>query len=236
MESSKGDKMHGIKGQPAFAVGQVWRTRDGQKVLVDEISDNARDPYPIRGIVGGAPQSWDGEGRFGVDVMQDEHLDLLTCIRYETIADVIEAGSEALRTCTLHPANEITGDGSGTALPHIVESAIHSIAAEHQAALLMEVDGYESLAGVLREAYAQAATGKGRERHAQGEPFDRQVMQIGADKFGIGSLLFQAFKKSEESQRLDDDRAIKELLGSINYLAGAVIAIRRRAAAEGRAK
>lgn len=92
----------------------------------------------------------------------------------------------------------------------------------------MNVPGYESLARVLEMAYNQAAIGKGVERHAKGQSFDRQVMQTGADQFGVGALLFQAFKKSEESQRLDHDRAINELLGAICYLAGAVIAMERK--------
>ncbi len=95
---------------------------------------------------------------------------------------------------------------------------------DHQ--IEMNIAGYESLADVLQRAYNQAAVGKGVERHsAAGEPFHEQVMQIGAAKFGHGALLFQAFKKSEESQRLPHDRAINELLGAINYLAGAVIAL-----------
>lgn len=88
----------------------------------------------------------------------------------------------------------------------------------------MNTPGYEKLADVLQRAFDQAASGKGKERHAQGEPFHEQVMQIGARKFGVGSLLFQAFKKSEESQRLPLDRGVNELLGAIVYLAGAVIA------------
>jgi hypothetical protein len=88
----------------------------------------------------------------------------------------------------------------------------------------MNEPGYEKLADVLQRAFDQAASGKGKERHAQGEPFHEQVMQIGARKFGVGSLLFQAFKKSEESQRLEGQRGVNELLGAIVYLAGAVIA------------
>jgi len=90
------------------------------------------------------------------------------------------------------------------------------------------VPGYEQLASVLERAYQQAAVGKGAQRHVNaGEPFHEQVMQIGAKRFGVGCLLFQAFKKSEEAQRLPVDRAVAELLGAINYLAGAVIAIER---------
>ena len=91
----------------------------------------------------------------------------------------------------------------------------------------MNIKGYEKLADVLSRAYNQAAIGKGKERHAQGEPFHEQVMLIGAAKFGAGALLYQAFKKSEESQRLPHDRAVAEILGAINYLAGAVIALER---------
>ena len=94
----------------------------------------------------------------------------------------------------------------------------------------MNEPGYERLADVLARAYDQAARGKGKERHADSDPFHEQVMQIGARKFGVGSLLFQAFKKSEESQRMPLDRGVNELLGAIVYLAGAVIA---REAAEG---
>lgn len=87
------------------------------------------------------------------------------------------------------------------------------------------VPGYERLADVLARAYAQAAIGKGAERHSRGEPFHHQVIIEGARRFGTGALLFQAFKKSEESQRLPKDRAIAEILGAINYLAAAVIAL-----------
>ena len=90
---------------------------------------------------------------------------------------------------------------------------------------VMDVPGYEKLQDVLERAYQQAAIGKGKERHANNEPFHEQVMQTGAQRFGHGALLFQAFKKSEESQRLPLDRAVNELLGAINYLAGAVIAL-----------
>lgn len=96
-----------------------------------------------------------------------------------------------------------------------------------EGAFFLQATGYESLAMVLQRAFVQAAHGKGKERHAQGEAFDHQVMQDMARRFGVGALLGQAFKKSEESQRLPQDRAVNELLGAINYLAGAVIALER---------
>lgn len=94
--------------------------------------------------------------------------------------------------------------------------------------VVLAAEGYEALALVLQRAFQQAAHGKGKERHARGEPFEQQVMADGARRFGVGGLLFQAFKKSEESQRLPHDKAVTELLGAINYLAGAVIELDRQ--------
>lgn len=98
---------------------------------------------------------------------------------------------------------------------------------------LLGAEGYETLLAVFVRALFQAAHGKGKERHAAvGEPFEGQMMQDMARRFGVGALLGQAFKKSEESQRLPHDRAVAELLGAINYLAGAVIAMERAKPAE----
>ena len=66
-----------------------------------------------------------------------------------------------------------------------------------------------------------------------GESFEKQVMQDGAKRFGVGALLFQAYKKSEESQRLPLGRAVNELLGAMVYLAGAVIRLEADAADKG---
>lgn len=87
----------------------------------------------------------------------------------------------------------------------------------------LDVPGYYSLADVLARAFDQAAKGKGDERHANGLPFDQQPMQATAQKFGVGFLLGQATKKAEESQAMPHDAAVHEILGAINYLAGAVI-------------
>jgi len=89
------------------------------------------------------------------------------------------------------------------------------------------VPGYASLADVLHRAYGQAAIGKGAERHAQALPFDQQPMQQLCDLYGVGFALGQAGKKSQEAQRLPTEAAIRELLGAINYLAGAVIYMER---------
>ena len=90
-----------------------------------------------------------------------------------------------------------------------------------------DVPGYTSLASVFQRAYDQAAKHKGAERHANDKPFHEQPMQTVANHHGIGFILGQASKKSIEAQgmleRGDPDKAIHELLGAINYLAGAII-------------
>lgn len=96
-----------------------------------------------------------------------------------------------------------------------------------QAVADLDAEGYESLHSVLRRAFIQASHGKGKERHAQNLPFDNQPMQRLIDLYGVGFALGQAAKKAQESQRLPHDKAVAELLGAINYLAGAVIAMER---------
>lgn len=98
-------------------------------------------------------------------------------------------------------------------------------AERHDADIIRCVPGYASLADVLNRAFDQAARGKGAERHAQGQPFDRQPMQDLIRLHGIGFATGQASKKAQEAHRLPRDRAVAELLGAINYLAGAIIAI-----------
>ena len=84
-------------------------------------------------------------------------------------------------------------------------------------------DNYASLSNVFRRAYDQASSGKGQERHGQDLPFAKQPMQLIQDLCGEGFALGQAMKKMQESQRLPHDAAIRELLGAINYIAGAII-------------
>lgn len=85
--------------------------------------------------------------------------------------------------------------------------------------------GYEALGLALGQAVAQAARGKGSERHSyDGEAFSDQLIfeiprRLGA--CGSGFLLGQAVKKIYESVRLEPERARAEILGAINYLATA---------------
>ena len=87
----------------------------------------------------------------------------------------------------------------------------------------LSVPGYDNLADVLDRAYAQAASGKGKDRHADGKPFDRQPMQMIQDLVGEGFALGQAIKKCQESTRMEPEAAVRELLGAIVYIAGAII-------------
>ena len=87
-------------------------------------------------------------------------------------------------------------------------------------------DDYKTLSDVLERAYQQAAHGKGKERHANNLPFNRQPMQTISQLVGSADgLRYQAIKKIQEAGRMDKDAAVKELLGAINYIAGVIIYI-----------
>ncbi len=86
-------------------------------------------------------------------------------------------------------------------------------------------EGYEALGLALGEAVAQAARGKGADRHAEsGEKFSDQLIMSIPKRLGLGGECFclgQALKKICESRRLPQARARAELLGAVNYLAAA---------------
>lgn len=89
---------------------------------------------------------------------------------------------------------------------------------------------YQSLRAVLDAAYYQAAHGKGKERHAKGQPFHEQRMQSISHLIGTErGMAFQVIKKLTEGMDLPDPGAReRELLGAINYLAGMVVYFRNQ--------
>lgn len=92
--------------------------------------------------------------------------------------------------------------------------------------LIDDGDNYDILRSILNEAYDQAATGKGRERHANGKPWDEQpIAEIGR-MVGTGFNTGQAIKKLQESSRMEGEIAVRELLGAIVYAASAIMLIR----------
>ena len=95
---------------------------------------------------------------------------------------------------------------------------------------LSDITGpYSSLWSVLMAAFDQASQGKGRERHAEDKPFDKQDICQEARDLGLAFPLGQARKKLKESLKLLDikgpEAAIAECLGAINYAAAAVIVL-----------
>ncbi len=93
------------------------------------------------------------------------------------------------------------------------------------------VPGYEPLARVLGLAYDQSAKGKGKERHANENPFLKQpIMEIGRM---LGSTadgeFYQVIKKVQEASNMvargNASAAKAELLGAIVYSAAAYLLI-----------
>lgn len=89
-------------------------------------------------------------------------------------------------------------------------------------------DHYTTLRDILNEAYDQAATGKGKDRHANDRPWSAQpIAEIGR-MVGVGFNLGQAMKKLQEASRMEGEAAVRELLGAIVYAASAIMLIREQ--------
>jgi hypothetical protein len=88
-------------------------------------------------------------------------------------------------------------------------------------------EGYERLGEVFELAIEQAAKGKGRKRHSNGEPFDKQqICWIPKQQGSVDFCTGQAVKKCLEINRLIGiSSRIDELLGAINYIAAAIIVL-----------
>mgnify|MGYP003627207435 CR=1 FL=1 len=85
---------------------------------------------------------------------------------------------------------------------------------------------YDSLEVVLKAAFNQAASGKGKERHAgNGLSFTDQPMQTISKLLNTSDgLAFQAIKKVTEAKGMQTfEQKERELLGAINYIAGIII-------------
>lgn len=87
---------------------------------------------------------------------------------------------------------------------------------------------YVELERILNDAYDFAARGKGEERHGNGGlPWSQQRIHTIGNELGTGFAIGQAVKKLFESEGLDDDAAVREILGAITYAASAVYLIRQ---------
>lgn len=83
---------------------------------------------------------------------------------------------------------------------------------------------YERPARVLDDALDQVMHGKGKQRHATDEPFEKQGM-IRRNKVHRGGCLFQAAKKVEESERMNNGDKRRELLGAIMHIVGEIMTL-----------
>jgi hypothetical protein len=92
---------------------------------------------------------------------------------------------------------------------------------------------YIRLEEILEGAYNQSASGKGKERHSNGEAFEEQQICEIARRLKEGGIiagpLYQAVKKCYEACRLlmtkGKEAAIIELRGAIVYISAAILLI-----------
>jgi hypothetical protein len=89
---------------------------------------------------------------------------------------------------------------------------------------------YAPLEAELAAALSQSSEGKGKERHANDKPFDRQpIAEIGrivGPGFNTGQAMKKAGEATQMFQRGEVDKAIHELHGAIVYLASACMLMR----------
>jgi hypothetical protein len=88
---------------------------------------------------------------------------------------------------------------------------------------------YKILHCILDDVAEQLENGKGKERHADDAPFEKQssleIMRR-VKESTASPALFQAVKKIYESTRLNNPHAIQELQGAIGYLVMAIILLK----------
>jgi len=85
-------------------------------------------------------------------------------------------------------------------------------------------ENYESLHRVLMQALDQAQSGKGKERHADGNRFENQPICVIGRRKGYGFTEGQVWKKIlEVDNLLTIDAKIREMLSIIVYAAADII-------------
>ena len=85
-------------------------------------------------------------------------------------------------------------------------------------------DGYETLMHILNQAFDRAAYGKGKARHAKGQPFaDQSIIRI-TQGVGTGFPFGQAIKKLTENHPTSDS-ARENYLDAIVYIAAGILAM-----------
>jgi len=117
------------------------------------------------------------------------------------------------------------------ACPRASDTAPIELPPSHALMMALGVDphgpNFTPLFGAVIGCLEQVVRGKGRERHARGRDFiDQPIMVLprllGGD-VGLGGLIFQALKKTEEAVGLPHDRRLAELRGAVIYLLAAIM-------------
>lgn len=154
---------------------------------------------------------------------KDEQADvLMQAFRVPAGLDIEKVIREALDN---GPAPKSAVEAGQRVHEAIEREVIRMNTPEREPERAMDAPGYEHLAAVLKDAYAQAAFGKGKERHANDLPFDHQPMQTISRLLGNPTgMTYQVCKKVVEAMNMKDRAARRrELLGAIVYLAGIVV-------------
>jgi hypothetical protein len=104
------------------------------------------------------------------------------------------------------------------------------MSAPHEEVTVIVKDGYYPLFDMLMKALDQSQNGKGNERHnVNPKPFvDQPIMSIPRLLNHDSGVFFQAIKKIQEAQNLSPDRAEREYLGAIVYIAAGILLLKEK--------
>lgn len=214
------NELLGLFGRlPSFASKTEMRANIEKILYTHEIGIDAYHKAPVAGDLAELSQSQvvidtcdyviKAAARVGIegDVTQTRQANVMHVA--DRMAAEIEANRKGVKAAAAHPGHRLNPKDWPEFRPE--ESKL--------------ADEYQVLRDVLDRAYQQAATGKGAERHANGQSFEQQPMQTLSNLLDSNTgLLFQAMKKIQESSRMPHYRVReRELLGAINYIAGAII-------------
>ena len=155
-----------------------------------------------------------------------QHSDQMSCEKCNLVWDINDSNPPACRK----PKPYTPGERQAVAeYPTGINTCVHGThvslpcekCSSHLTQNQMNVPGYENLGRILQGAYDQSAKGKGKHRHANNKPFEKQpIMAIGG-MVGVGGHSYQICKKAQEATsmvaREEHDAAIAELRGGNSF-------------------
>ncbi|ATS92098.1 hypothetical protein HMSP1_54 [Sinorhizobium phage HMSP1-Susan] len=157
----------------------------------------------------------------------------LTAIAVTALEDAKHEPEETV-TVKIEADQFFIRDGSERDKPDIIQDGVIRIPENSSPFYVapFATEGYHELARILADAFNDAASGKGKARHANNLPWHEQPIITIGNFTGPGGTAFQAIKKIREaldmSRRNENSAAIREIHGAIVYAAATIYLVEAR--------